>query len=79
MEFANEIITKSGELITVKWFNSMINEGGSGTFSVGLPLSRDISKEDSIDSIRAFWKDKLEQDRTTIQALKNIVFNGESR
>jgi len=74
MEFTNDIITKNGETITVKWFNSLINSGKTGTFSVGLPLTKYITNESNIDSVRSYWRDVLDKDKSTIQALKSMVF-----
>lgn len=76
LEFTNDIVSKTGDVITVKWFNSTINNSEIGTFSVGVPLTRNISKEESIDSVRAYWRDVLNKDQSAIQVLKNMVFNG---
>lgn len=74
-EFTNDIISKNGNIISVKWFNSKINHNFNWTFSVGVPLKKDISPEDSIDALRAYYKDILKRDQTMIQTVQKIISN----
>jgi len=74
-EVTNPVIPKTGEKIIVKWFNTKITNGDNYAFSIGIPISKPITKEDSITSIRSYWSDIIESDRTTIDSLKNIVKN----
>ena len=72
-EFTNDIIDKDNKLITVKWFNVLINHGFNCTFSIGIPLTKKPTIDEDIDSIRAYFKDILEQDKTTINAMKEMT------
>jgi len=73
-EFTNELITLSGEEIFVKWFNSSINHELDYTFSVGIPLTKDVvTPKNSIDSIRSYYRDILDKDKSMIESLREIV------
>jgi PAS domain S-box-containing protein len=72
-EFTNDIINKQGKTITVKWFNSIINGGFNYIFSIGIPLTREPSLNEDIDSIRSYFADILQKDKTTINAMKEIT------
>jgi len=72
-EHVNDIISLNSKVIPVRWFNSNINQGLKGTFSVGVPVAEDVSKEESVDTVRAYWRDIIETDKTTIRAMKNIL------
>lgn len=63
----------NGEPITVKWFNSYINDKFNGAFSIGVPLTKKITIEDNIDSIRSYYRDQIDKDRTMIQSIKKIA------
>ena len=71
-EHINDIKTLTGKKIPIRWFNSKINQGFEGTFSIGIPITQTITQEDTIDSMRAYWSDIIKQDKTTIQAMKKI-------
>jgi PAS domain S-box-containing protein len=72
-EFTNDIITKSGERISTKWFNTRIENSRIWTFSIGIPLTKRITKEDSIETMRSYWEDIIQKDRTTINIFKEIT------
>lgn len=77
-EHINDIISSNGEKIPVRWFNSKVNQGVTGTFSFGIPITKNVTQEDTIESIRAYWSDIINQDKTTIQAMKK-VFSEQSK
>jgi len=72
-EFTNDIITKDGKIITVKWFNSLINNGFDSIFSLGVSLTKEPTLDEDIDSIRSYFTDILQKDKTTINAMKEIA------
>jgi PAS domain S-box-containing protein len=75
-EFTNEIITLEGKEVFVKWFNSNVNHELNYTFSIGIPLTNNnnnISPNDSIDSIRSYYRDILEKDRSMIDSIREMV------
>jgi PAS domain S-box-containing protein len=72
-EFTNDIIDGNKKTITVKWFNSYINSEFNCIFSIGIPLTKEPSLEDDIDSLRTYFKDILDKDKTTIMALKEVT------
>jgi len=77
-EITNEILTKNGKLINVKWFNSSVKNGLTMTFSVGVPLTRNISIENNVESMRSYFKDILERDESMIRSLKNMVMSNKN-
>lgn len=74
-EVTNAIIGKNNKEINVKWFNTVIKNGTELSFSIGIPLSKPVTKEDNVSAIRSYWSDIIENDRTTIDSLKNILKN----
>lgn len=72
-EFTNEIITSDKKTLTVKWFNTLINHDFNCVFSIGLPLTKEPTLDEDIDSLRAYFRDILEQDRTVINAMKEVT------
>jgi len=70
LEFTNDIVSKDGTVITVKWFNSYVNQDTHQVFSIGMPLSKEISMEETADSLRAYFTDILQKDQTTIRQIK---------
>lgn len=69
-EQINDILTPDGERVPVRWFNSRMNEDSGLTFSIGIPLTKDFSQEENVDSLRAYWRDIIEKDKTLIKAMK---------
>lgn len=72
-EFTNDIVSNSGEIIPVKWFNSKINNGIRSTFNIGIPMTGVIKPEENIENVRAYWYDIIKQDRTVIESLKQLT------
>lgn len=78
-EFVNDIKTPSGEVITIKWFNVPINGGYNMTYSMGLKIDPDKKAavvKISEDSVRTYYRDIIEKDRTMIQSLRDVVIKG---
>lgn len=71
-EVVNSIVTKKGELIKVKWFNIPINSSYNMVFSIGLERVNEITE----DSIRAYYRDIIDRDKTMIQVLRDSVIGG---
>lgn len=73
-EVTNDIILKDNKLVTVKWFNVPINSNYNMTFSMGLKIdcTETISSE---ESIRAYYRDIIQKDRTMIESLRDIAIN----
>jgi DNA-binding response OmpR family regulator len=78
-EFTNDIITRTKKRISTKWFNTRVENGIIWTFSIGIPLTKTISKEDSIETMRSYWEDIIQKDRTTINIFKEITMNNTDR
>lgn len=72
-EVTNDIKTMDGSLITTKWFNACIKNGVKYTFSIGMPTSKPSDVEDNIDAIRAYWKNIIQKDQTTINAFRDVI------
>lgn len=72
-EFTNDVLTINKERITVRWFNTLINSTFNCVFSIGVPLTREVTADDNIDSVRAYFTDIIRRDRTTINAMKEVT------
>ncbi len=72
-EFTNDIISKNEQRIPTKWFNTRIENGVTWTFSIGIPLTKEITKADSIETMRSYWEDIIKKDRTTINVFKDLM------
>ena len=74
-EYVNDIITLENKLLPVRWFNAIIDTDQTpvGLFSIGVPITRTITHTDNVDSIRAYWKDIIERDKTVISAMREIL------
>jgi len=72
-EFTNDIIDSDKNIITVKWFNTLINHNYNWVFSIGVPLTKEPTLNEDIDSIRSYFRDILEQDKTTINAMREVA------
>jgi PAS domain-containing protein len=75
LEVTNDIKTINGEIITVKWFNVQINSIYNMTMSLGLPINKPNLQE-SEDSIRAYYRDIIDKDRTMIRSLRDVALKG---
>jgi len=72
-EFTNDIVDINKKTLTVKWFNTLVNNEFNCVFSVGLPLTKEPSIDEDIDSLRSYFRDILEQDKTVINAMKEVT------
>lgn len=70
-EHRNSILTISGQRLEIKWFNTQINHDYNWSFSIGLIVEKSI--EITEDSIRAYYKDIINKDRTMIMALRDSI------
>lgn len=73
-EVINDIKLGDGTSVSTKWFNIPINSHYNMTFSIGIKLT---NSEDYIriseDSIRAYYKDIIEKDRSMIKSLREVA------
>jgi len=73
-EVTNDLKMRDSTLSSTKWFNIPINSKYNMTFSVGIKLT---SPEDymriSEDSIRSYYKDIIEKDRSMIKSLREVA------
>jgi hypothetical protein len=76
-EVINEIQTLDKQRILVKWFNIPINSEYNMTLSFGLPRSNK-PVELTGESIRSYYTDILERDKTMIEAMKESVLTKNS-
>ena len=61
-----------GEMITVRWFNSYVNDGNNFSFSIGIPIQ--IPRYgNSVESIRHYFNTVLDKDHKMIMAMKEVV------
>jgi len=58
---------------TVKWFNSYINSTVNWIFCIGVPITKDITFKDNIDSVRSYFRDIIIKDRQVIQGIKDFT------
>lgn len=75
-EVINDIKTKDGKIISIKWFNLQINNNYHMTMSLGLHLTKTIQPIQPEDSIRSYYRDVIDKDRTMIKSLRDVVFKG---
>lgn len=74
IEATSEILDKEGKIHLVKWFRSAINGNKQGTFSIGIPVGVDDVEallEDE-ESVRSYWRDVIQKDKTTITAIRDM-------
>jgi len=71
-EVSNKVKRKDGSTMLVKWFNVPINSEYNVTLSFG--LSQDKVVEITEDSVRSYYADILQKDKTMIQSLKDSLF-----
>jgi hypothetical protein len=73
-EFTNDIVDINQNIITVKWFNALINHNYNWVFSVGVSLdNQQPTINEDIQSIRSYFKEILEKDKTTINAMREVA------
>ena len=71
-EFRNYIRPMNGTPIMVHWFNSHINTDYNWSFSFGLRKDHDPTMV-TMESIRDYYKDIIEYDRTMIETMKETI------
>jgi len=70
-EVVSDILTLDGKQRTVKWFNTKINHDYNWSFSFGMPVDEPL--EITEESIRSYYRDIIEKDRTMIQSMREIL------
>jgi len=73
-EYANNIVTLNGEILDVKWFNAQINHDYHWTFSFGLLVQP--ADQVSEESVRSYYRDIIQKDRTMILSLRDMIVKG---
>lgn len=72
-EFQNKIISKDGLVIDVSWLNAHINTNYNWSFSFG--IRKEPETRISMESIRGYYKDIIEKDRTMINAVRDMILS----
>lgn len=72
-EVVTELISEKNEIVPVRWFNSPVNHKSQMTFSIGIPLRNNITAETSTQSIRAYFHNIIQRDRTFITAMRDVA------
>lgn len=70
-EFTNEIVLPDKELLVVKWFNIYINSELHFTLSLG--VQKYIPTEETEDSVRSYYRDIVEKDKTFIKSIRETL------
>lgn len=70
-EVINDLVLLDGSIISVRWFNLCINHSYQMTCSVGVALEK--KSEITDESIRSFYRDVIDKDRTMIQSIRDLV------
>jgi len=70
-EVINDIMLLDGSTISVRWFNMCINHSYQMSFSIG--VTQDIKAEATDESIRSYYRDIVDKDRTMIQSIRDLV------
>lgn len=72
-EFINDIVCSENQSTPVRWFNTDFNQGTDGTFSIGVPITQEITPQDTEDAIRSYWKNVIQKNKTSIKAIKEML------
>jgi len=70
-EVVGDIIKPNGQVCTIKWFNFPINHQYNLIFSIGIP--KEMPSEITEESVRSYYNDILQKDKTMILSLKDRV------
>lgn len=70
-EYTNDVITSTNGVISVKWFNAHINHTYNWSFSIGIQTEKPVMV--TAESVRTYYKQILENDRTMILSLRNSI------
>ncbi len=68
-EFINEVVSKDGKAVNIRWVNTAINHTTNWTFSIGIPEIATLADK-SADELRSHFKATIKSDRTMIESLK---------
>lgn len=74
-EVLSDIITLNNDLFTVKWFNIPINNNFHLVFSFG--VERSVPSKITEESLRSYYTDIIEKDKTMIISLKDAFLKNE--
>ena len=72
-EAITPIKLKNGSELLVKWFYSVLKNGHSYTFNIGVQQPASSMVESSIDEIREYWRNLIDENNATLKALKNVI------
>ncbi len=71
-EYTNDIVPVNGnDPMSVKWFNAHINHDYNWSFSIGIQTQKPVTI--SAESVRSYYKQVIENDRTMILSLRNSI------
>lgn len=73
-EVVSDIVKLNGKVCTIKWFNFAVNHEYNLTFSFGIP--KEFPTEITEHSIRSYYQDVLQKDKTMILSLRDTVLGG---
>lgn len=72
-EVTSEIVLPNKDNLVVKWFNIRINGNFNTTLSIG--VQRCIPTEETEDSVRSYYRDIINKDKTMIKSIREAFFN----
>jgi hypothetical protein len=70
-ECRNNIISKTGEMYSIYWFNSYINSEYRLTLSFG--IKKEQVYYTTIDSVRNYYQEIINRDRVMINSIRNLI------
>ena len=70
-EVINDILLLNGNITTVRWFNLCINHSYQMSFSIGVAQQKPAEATD--ESIRSYYRDIIDKDRTMIKSIRELV------
>ncbi|MBR9682635.1 MAG: hypothetical protein GOV02_03080 [Candidatus Aenigmarchaeota archaeon] len=73
-EMINDIKCVNGDVMSIKWFNTKINREHEWTFSFGLVV--EAANQVTEESLRSYYHDIIQKDRTAILSLRDKILNG---
>lgn len=73
----SEVISKH-KTTSVKWFISRLDEKSKGTFSLGVPILKEINEQTNISGVRSYFKNMIQKDKENINSMRDLIIkNGE--
>lgn len=70
-EITSDVVTLSGDIKTIQWFNTFINHEYNMTFSFG--VIRNNPPQVTEESIRSYYRNVIQKDKTMIKSLRDAV------